>query len=200
MVTQVRSAAGVHLVPIQTVHLDKRRIFIEGQITMESACDFANQVMLLCDGSQEPIHVFIDSPGGEVKAGLMMYDIIQSCPAPMRMYCRGTAYSMAALLFASGCHGRYMLPNSELMLHEPLLSGGVQGSASSIKSISEGILAVRAKLNAILAKHTGKNVEQIEKATGYDHYFSAEESLAFGLADGIVGYDRMMGGDCNDAR
>lgn len=195
MVTQVRSAAGVQLVPIQTVHLDKRRIFVEGQITMETACAFAEQVMLLCDISQAPIHVFIDSPGGEVKAGLMMYDIIQSCPAPMRMYCRGMAYSMAALLFASGRHGRYLLPNSELMLHEPLLSSGVHGSASSIKSISEGILAVRARLNGILSKHTGKSPEEIGEATSYDHYFSPEESMAFGLADGIIDFSQMMGGD-----
>ena len=195
MVTQVRSAAGVHLVPIQTVHLDKRRIFVEGQITMESACAFADQVMLLCDQSHEPIDVFLNSPGGEVKAGLLMYDIIQSSPAPIRMFCRGMAYSMAALLFASGSHGRFLLPNSELMLHEPLLSGGVQGSASSIKSISEGILAVKARLNGILSRHKGKSLEEIEAATAYDHFFSAEESVAFGLADEIVGYDRMMGGD-----
>lgn len=194
MVTQIRSAGGMHLVPIQTVHLDKRRVFVEGQITMESACAFADQIMLLCDQSHEPIHVFINSPGGEVKAGLLMYDVIQSSPAPIRMYCRGVAYSMAALLFACGNHGRYLLPNSELMLHEPLLTSGVQGSASSIKSISEGILAVREKLNGILAVHTGKTPEEIGEATAYDHFFSAEESIAFGLADEIVGYDRMMGG------
>ena len=198
MVTQVRTAAGLHMVPIQTVHLDKRRIFLEGQITMELACSFADQVMLLCDNSHEPIDVFINSPGGEVKAGLMMYDIIQSSPAPIRMFCRGIAYSMAALLFASGGHGRYLLPNSELMLHEPLLSSGIHGSASSIKSISDGILAVRARLNGILSRHTGKTQEEIEEATAYDHFFSASESVAFGLADEIVGFDRMMGGERHD--
>ena len=197
MVTQVRGASGVCLVPIQAVHLDKRRIFIEGQITMETACEFADQVMLLCDQSQEPIHLFINSSGGEVKAGLMMYDIIQSSPVPIRMYCRGIAYSMAALLFASGNCGRFLLPNSELMLHEPLLSSGVQGSASSIRSISEGIMAVREKLNGILAIHTGRTLEEIEEATAYDHFFSAGESVEFGLADGIIGYDRMMGGEAD---
>ena len=186
MVTQVRSAAGVQLVPIQTVHLDKRRIFVEGQITMETACAFAEQVMLLCDISQAPIHVFIDSPGGEVKAGLMMYDIIQSCPAPMRMYCRGMAYSMAALLFASGRHGRYLLPNSELMLHEPLLGNAVHGNASSIRSVSEQLLEARDKLNRLLARHTGRTEQEIEEACRYDHFFSAEECVAFGLADAII--------------
>lgn len=195
MVTQVKTAGGLHLVPLDTIHLGKRRVFIQGQITMESACAFADQVMLLCDQSHEPIDVFINSPGGEVKAGLMMYDIIQSSPVPVRLYCRGMAYSMAALLFASGQHGRYLLPNSELMLHEPLLSNGVQGSASSIRSISEGIMAVRAKLNGILAKHTGKELGQIEEATSYDHFFTAQESVEFGLADGIVSFSEMMGGN-----
>lgn len=195
MVTQVRSAGGTQLVPIQTVHLDKRRIFLEGQITMESACEFADQVMLLCDQSDEPICVFINSPGGEVEAGLLIYDIIQSSPAPIRMYCRGMAYSMAALLFACGNHGRFMLPNSKLMLHEPLLGHGVQGSASSIKSIADGILTIREKLNGILAVHTGRTPEEIGEATAYDHFFTAEESIAFGLADEIVGYDRMLGGE-----
>ena len=194
MVTQVKSAAGVHLVPIEAMHLDRRRVFIEGHIDMEMACRFADRVMLLCDQSHEPIDVFINSQGGEVKAGLMLYDIIQSCPAPMRMLCRGTAYSMAALLFASGSHGRFLLPNSELMLHEPLLGSGVQGSASSIKSIADGILTVRAKLNAILARHTGKTAEQIGEATGYDHFFSAQEAVEFGLADGILDFAQMLEG------
>lgn len=194
MVTQVKSAGGIHLIPLETAHLSKRRVFIQGQISMEAACAFADQVMLLCDQSHEPIDVFINSPGGEVKAGLMMYDIIQTSPVPLRLYCRGMAYSMAALLFASGQHGRYLLPNSELMLHEPLLSSGVQGSASSIRSISDGIMAVRANLNAILSRHTGKSVEEIEEATRYDHFFSAQESVDFGLADGIVNFSDMMGG------
>lgn len=192
--TQVKTAGGIYLIPIQTAHLSHRRVFIQGQITAESACEFADQVMLLCDDSHEPIDVFVDSPGGEVKAGLMMYDIIQTSPAPIRMYCRGMAYSMAALLFASGNHGRYLLPNSELMLHEPLLGSGVRGSASSIKSVADGILAVREKLNAILAKHTGKTLEEVAEATGYDHYFSAEESVEFGLADAIVDFSKMTGG------
>lgn len=199
MYTQVKSSGGIHLIPLDTAHLARRRVLIQGQITMESACGFADQVMLLCDQSHDPIDVFINSPGGEVKAGLMMYDIIQTSPAPIRLFCRGMAYSMAALLFASGQHGRYLLPNSELMLHEPLLSSGVQGSASSIRSISEGIMEVRAKLNAILARHTGRELAEIEEATSYDHYFSAQESIDFGLADGIVTFSQMMGGEPNAA-
>ena len=87
-----------------------------------------------------------------------------------------------------------MLPNSELMLHEPLLGNRVGGNASSIRSISDSLLETRKKMNGILAKHTGKSEEEIEKATGYDHYFSPEESVDFGLCDKIVGFDMIMEG------
>ena len=163
---------------------------------MQTACDFADKVMFLNDVSNEPIDVFITSYGGEVQAGLLMYDIIQSSPAPIRMYCRGVAYSMAALLFASGKHGRYILPNSKLMLHEPLINNGVQGSATSIKTISDGIMEIRSKLNGILALHTGKSLSEIEEVTCRDHFFTAEESIAFGLADKIVNLSDILGVKC----
>lgn len=121
-----------------------------------------------------------------------MYDIIQTSPAPIRMVCMGRAYSMAAVLFASGGHGRYMLPNSELMLHEPLLGNRVAGNSSSIKSISDTLLETKRRLNRILAKHTGKTEEQIDEATCFDHYFQADESIEFGLCDGIAGLDELM--------
>ena len=105
----------------------------------------------------------------------------------------GKAYSMAALLFASCSKGqRYMLPHSELMLHEPLLGNRIGGNSSSIKSISESLQETKRKMNQILAKHTGKTEEEVEKATGFDHYFSPEESIAFGLCDEIIGFDKVM--------
>lgn len=195
MYVEVKSAGGVTLVPMDTVHLAKRRIFIRGEITMESACAFADQVMLLNDRSQEAfIDVIITSGGGEVQAGLMMYDILQTSAAPIRMFCRGMAYSMAAVLFASGRHGRYMLPNSKLMLHEPLLGNAVRGNVSSIRALSEELTGIRAQLNALLAKHTGRSVEELEEACAYDHYFTPGECVDFGLADRVVGLNEMMGG------
>lgn len=194
MYVEVKSANGVTLVPMKTAHLTKRRIFIQGEIDMEMACAFADQVMLLCDQSNEPIDVIITSGGGEVQAGMMIYDVIQTCTAPIRMFCRGMAYSMAAVLFASGRHGRYILPSSKLMLHEPLLGNAVRGNVSSIRALSEELTLIRGQLNELLSKHTGKSVEQIEEACAYDHFFTPQECVEFGLADEIVGIDKLTGG------
>lgn len=192
---QVKSSNGIALVPIDTRLLADRKIFIEGEINQESSCVFTKKLLLLCkEDDTAPIDILINSPGGEISAGLLIYDCIQSCKTPIRMFCMGTAYSMGALLFACGNHGRYMFPHSELMLHEPLLGSGVRGNASSIRSISDSLMDTRKKMNRILAKHTGKTEEEIEKATGFDHYFSPEESIEFGLADEIVSFDKIMEG------
>ncbi len=192
---QVKSSNGITLVPAESRLLSDRKIFIEGEINEKTALEFLKQMMILVKEDKNlPIDVLINSPGGKINSGLMMYDVIQSCEATVRMFCIGGAYSMAAVLFASGKHGRFMLPNSELMLHEPLISNGVSGNASSIQSISESLLATREKMNGILAKHTGKTVEEIEEATRFDHYYSAEESIAFGLADEIAGFEKIMEG------
>ena len=141
---------------------------------------------------QDTKNAYNVSPGGEVSAGMLLYDIVQTSKAPIRMFCVGSCYSMAAVLFASGKYGRYMLPNGELMLHEPSLENCVGGSSSSIKSISESLLETKNKVNGILAKHTGKSLEEIENASSYDHYFSPTESIEFGLADAVVDFAKMM--------
>ncbi|MBQ1389209.1 MAG: ATP-dependent Clp protease proteolytic subunit [Clostridia bacterium] len=193
MYTQVKSSNGITLIPIETRLLAERKIFIEGEIDQAKACDFIKTVLLLCkEDSKKPIDVLINSPGGEISSGLLMYDCIQSCETPIRMFCMGNAYSMGALLFASGNHGRYMLPNSELMLHEPLLGNRVGGNASSIRSISDSLMETRTKMNRILAKHTGKTEKEIENATSYDHYYSPKESIEFGLADEIVSFSKLL--------
>lgn len=192
---QVKSSNGIALVPIDSRLLADRKVFIEGEIDQEKACLFIKQILLLCKGDdKKPIDVLINSPGGEISSGLLMYDCIQSCKTPIRMYCMGTAYSMGALLFASGNHGRYMFSHSELMLHEPLLGSRVSGNASSIRSISDSLMDTRNKMNQILAKHTGKTIKEIEKATSFDHYYGPEESVEFGLADEIVSFDKLMEG------
>lgn len=195
MNVQVKSSSGITLVPMDTRLLADRKVFVEGEINQEKACLFIKQILLLCkEDSSKPIDVLINSPGGEISSGLLMYDCIQSCKTSIRMYCMGTAYSMGALLFASGNHGRYMFPHSELMLHEPLLGSRVGGNASSIRSISDSLMDTRNKMNQILAKHTGRSVKEIEEATCFDHYFSPEESMDFGLADEIVNFDKLMEG------
>ena len=190
---QVKSSNGITLVPVETRLMAERKIFIEGEINAEVACEFAKKVMLLnSEEKSKPINVFINSTGGEINSGMLMYDVIQSSKAPIRIFCFGRAYSMGAVLFTCGTHGRYMLPHAELMLHEPLLGSRVAGNSSSIKSISDTLLETKQKMNQILAKHTGKSEEEIEKATSFDHYFSPEESIAFGLCDEIVSFDKML--------
>lgn len=191
----VKSSNGITIVPLESRLITNRKIFIRDEINANTACDFVEKIMYLNEeDSEKPIDVFINSPGGEINSGMLMYDAIQLSRAPIRMFCAGRAYSMGAVLFACGTHGRYMLPNSELMLHEPLLGNRVGGSSSSIRSISDSLLETKNKMNQILAKHTGRTIEEIEKATSYDHYFDPEESIAFGLCDRVADGAVMMEG------
>ena len=189
----IKSANGITQVSADSKLLSQRKVFIEGEISPEAACEFIKKIMVLnTEDSVAPIDVLINSPGGEINSGMVMYDVIQSSKAPIRMFCIGRAYSMGAVLFACGNNGRYMLPHSELMLHEPLLGNRVGGNSSSIRSISESLLETKRKMNQILSKHTGKSEEEVEKATSYDHYYSPEESKEFGLCDEIVDFSMIM--------
>lgn len=164
MNVQVKSSNGITLVPVDSKLMSNRKIFIEGEIDAEKACEFVKEVMLLnAEDSQRPIDVLINSPGGEINSGMLIYDVIQASKAPIRMFCIGRAYSMGAVLFACGNHGRYMLPHGELMIHEPLLGNRVGGNSSSIKSISDSLLETKRKMNQILAKHTGKAKRKLKK-------------------------------------
>ena len=191
----IKSANGITQVSADSKLLSQRKVFSEGEIKPEAACEFIKKIMVLNEeDSSKPIDVLINSPGGEINSGMVMYDVIQASKAPIRMFCIGRAYSMGAVLFACGNHGRYMLPHSELMLHEPLLGNRVGGNSSSIKSISESLLETKRKMNQILSKHTRKSEEEVEKATSYDHYYSPEESKDFGLCDQIVDFNMIMEG------
>lgn len=193
MNVQVKSSNGITLVPVDSWLMADRKVFIEGEIDADSACEFVKKIMYLNrEDSNKPIYVLINSPGGEINSGMLMYDVIQSSKAPIRMFCIGRAYSMGAVLFASGNHGRYMLPHGELMIHEPLLGNRVGGNSSSIKSISDSLLETKRKMNQILAKHTGKTEEEVEQATSFDHYLTPEESIRFGLCDEIVDFEKIM--------
>lgn len=191
----IKSSKGITQVSADSRLLAQRKVFIEGEIDSEAACEFIKKIMILnAEDSNKPIDVLINSPGGEINSGMVMYDVIQASKAPIRMFCIGRAYSMGAVLFACGNHGRYMLPHGELMLHEPLLGNRVGGNSSSIKSISESLLETKRKMNQILAKHTGKSEKEVEKATSYDHYYSPEESIEFGLCDKIVDFNMILEG------
>lgn len=193
MNVQVKSSHGIALIPVESRLMANRKLFIQGEIHPDMACDFLKQILYLnSENTEKPIDVFINSPGGEINSGMLMYDVIQSSKAPIRMFCVGRAYSMGAVLFACGNHGRYMLPHAELMVHEPLVGNRVGGSSSSIKSISDSLLETKKKMEQILAKHTGKSEAEIAAVTSYDHYFSPEESMEFGLCDAIIDLGQMM--------
>ncbi len=184
---EVESAQGVREVSLDTRHLMNRRIFLNGEINEESANDFLSQMLYLEQESKEPITIYINSPGGSVNAGLVIYDCIQASEAEIHMICAGTAASMAAIIFAGGQKGhRYILPHSKVMIHEPLLAGGVGGSATSIKNISDSILETREIVNGILSRHTGKTMKEINEATSFDNYMNAEEAIKFGICDEVT--------------
>lgn len=189
--TLIKNNNGVTQVPLQAKFLGKRCVSISGEINEESAVDFTDKILDLNLESNEPITVLINSNGGEINSGLLMYDAIVGSKAPIRMICRGKAYSMGAVLFACA-NERYMLPNSELMLHQPMLGGRVSGNASSIKSISDSMLETKKKINKLLAKHTKKTEEEIDEATSFDHYFSPEESIEFNLCDEIIEFSKVI--------
>lgn len=193
MNVQVKSSNGITTMPIETKLLSNRCIFLEGEINSDSALEIIKALMLLIkEDATAPINLIINSPGGEINAGMTIYDAIQSVETPIRMFCVGKAYSMGALLFLSGKSGRFMLPNSELMLHEPLLSGKIGGNTTSIKELSDSLIKTREKLNNIIAKHSGRSLEEVEKATDHDHFYSAEESIEFGLCDKIVPFTTLL--------
>lgn len=189
--TLIKNNNGVTQVPLQAKFLGKRCVSISGEINEESAVDFTDKILDLNLESNEPITVLINSNGGEINSGLLMYDAIVGSKAPIRMICRGKAYSMGAVLFACAKE-RYMLPNSELMLHQPMLGGKVSGNASSIKSISDSMLETKKKINKLLSKHTKKTEEEIDEATSFDHYFSPEESIEFNLCDEIIEFSKAI--------
>ena len=183
---EVESAHGTREVSLTTRHLMNRNIFLTGSIDSEMANDILLQLLYL-EESDEPVTLYINSPGGEVSAGLMIYDAIQGSSLPINIICTGLAASMAAIILAGGQKGRrYILPHSKVMIHEPLISNGVGGSATSIKNISDSIMETRKVLNEILSKHTGKSSKEIDKATSFDNTMNAEDAIKFGLCDSIT--------------
>jgi ATP-dependent Clp protease, protease subunit len=140
---------------------------------------------LEAEDSSEPIHMYISSPGGSVMAGLAILDTMQLISAPVHTYGLGMVASMAAVLFTCGEPGhRYVLPNAEVMIHQPL--GGAQGQASDIEIQANHIISLKKRLYAILAKATGNTPKTIEKASDRDNYFIAEDAIKFGLADQVL--------------
>ena len=165
--------------------LNDRIIFLGEEVTDVSANLIVAQLLLESEDPGKDIHMYINSPGGSVSAGLAIYDTMQYIKCDVSTICIGMAASMGAFLLAGGTKGKRMaLPNSEIMIHQP--SGGAQGQATEIKIVAEQILKTKRKLNEILAANTGKPLEQIEIDTERDNYMSAEEAKAYGLIDNVI--------------
>ena len=180
------TSEGMARLPIADIMLQRREIWLTGEITSELADAVIAQILHLdAEEPGEEITLYIDSPGGSVTAGLAIYDVMQVVSAEIRTVCIGTAASMAAVLFAAGDR-REILMHGEVMIHDPLVSGGISGSALTVQDKSNRLMEKRKVLSSILAEHTGKSVKQIYKVTAKDTYFGAEEAVAFGLADSIV--------------
>ncbi len=165
----------------------KDRIIFLGTPIDDTVANAAIAQMLFLDSqsNDDDIKLYINTPGGLVTAGMAIYDTMQYVKSPVSTICIGTAASMGAVLLAAGAKGkRFILPNSEVMLHQVM--GGAEGQASDIKIRAEHILKIKDRLNKILAKHTSQSLSRIEKDTDRDYYMSAEEAISYGLVDKII--------------
>ena len=184
---EIECSGGVCIAPLETRLLMNRQIFLNGPIDAELAIGFMASMIFLSDVSDEPVTVLIDSPGGEITQGMLIYDVIQSIDVPVNMICTGIAASMAAVIFASGQKGRrYILKHSKVMIHEPLISDVYGGSASSVMKISRSLLKTRDMLSGILAEHTGRTAKEINAVLANEKFMDAEEAIDFGICDSIT--------------
>lgn len=165
--------------------LKNRIIILSGEITDDSANVVVAQLLYLDSLNHEDISIYINSPGGSITAGMAIYDTMNFVKSDVSTICIGMAASMGAFLLSCGKKGkRFILPNAEVMIHQPL--GGAQGQATEIKIAAERILKLKAKLNRILAQNTKQALETIENDTERDHFLVAEEALAYGIVDEII--------------
>jgi ATP-dependent Clp protease protease subunit len=181
-----QSGRGERAYDIYSRLLKERVVFLVGPVNEVSANLIVAQLLFLeSENPDKDISFYINSPGGSVSAGLAIYDTMQFIKPDVSTLCVGQAASMGALLLCAGSKGkRYCLPNSRMMIHQPM--GGFQGQASDVEIHAKEILYLRAKLNEIMAKHTAQPVERIARDTDRDNFLSAEEAMQYGLVDRIL--------------
>jgi len=181
-----QSGRGERAYDIYSRLLKERVVFLVGPVNEISANLIVAQLLFLeSENPDKDISFYINSPGGSVSAGLAIYDTMQFIKPDVSTLCIGQAASMGALLLCAGSKGkRFCLPNSRVMIHQPM--GGFQGQASDIEIHAKEILYLRGKLNEIMAKHTGKSVEQIARDTDRDNFLSGDEAMQYGLVDRIL--------------
>ena len=181
-----QSGRGERAFDIYSRLLKERVVFLVGPVNDATANLVVAQLLFLeADNPDKDIHFYINSPGGSVTAGMAIYDTMQFIKPDVSTLCIGQAASMGAFLLAAGARGkRYCLPNSRVMIHQPL--GGFQGQATDIEIHAREILKIKAKLNELLAFHTGNDVERVERDTERDNFMDAEEAVKYGLVDKVL--------------
>jgi len=181
-----QTARGERSFDIYSRLLKERVIFLVGQVEDYMANLVVAQLLFLeSENPDKDIHLYINSPGGSVTAGMAIYDTMQFIKADVSTMCIGQAASMGSLLLTAGAKGkRFSLPHSRIMIHQPL--GGFQGQASDIDIHAKEILLIREKLNNILSLHTGKDAEVIQKDTDRDNFLSAQDAVEYGLIDKVL--------------
>ena len=181
-----QSGRGERADDIYSRLLKERVVFLVGPVTEVTANVIVAQLLFLeSDNPDKDISFYINSPGGSVSAGLAIYDTMQFIKPDVSTLCVGQAASMGALLLTAGATGkRFCLPNSRVMIHQPM--GGFQGQASDIEIHAKEILFLKGKLNEIMAKHTGQKIETVEKDTDRDNFLSAGQAVAYGLVDKVL--------------
>ena len=180
-----RSNHGERVYDIYSRLLKDRIVILSGEITDTSANSVVAELLYLDSLNNDDIHIYINSPGGSITAGMAIYDTMNLIKSDVSTICIGMAASMAAFLLSSGTKGkRYCLPNSEVMIHQPL--GGAQGQATEIKIAAERILKLKDNLNRILANNTKQKLDVIERDTERDNFMDANEALEYGIVDEIL--------------
>jgi ATP-dependent Clp protease protease subunit len=181
-----QSARGERAYDIYSRLLKERVVFLVGPVDDYVANVIVAQLLFLeSENPDKDIHLYINSPGGSVTAGMAIYDTMQFIKSDVSTLCIGQAASMGALLLAGGAAGkRHCLPHSRVMIHQPL--GGVQGQAADIEIHAREILAIRERLNEILSRHTGQPIERIQEDTDRDRFMNAEDAVTYGLIDSVL--------------
>ncbi len=183
-----KTSSGASWVPIESWLLSEGKLFIRDEIDEDSASEFIQKLMYLeSEKPDTPIKIYINSRGGEVNAGKLIYDAIKSMKTEADIICTGMAASMAAIILAGGKKGRrFILPHSEVMIHEPYVAGGIGGSADKIQRTAESILKNKRESVELLSADTCRSKEEVEKAMSFDNYMDAKEAVAFGICDRII--------------
>ena len=180
------TAEGLNRLDIRDEMLDQRVLELMTSVDAESCAVVIRGLLhLQRQDSTTPITLYINSPGGEVQSGLVLYDVMQAVSCPIRTVCLGMAASMGALLFIAG-DAREILPHRRVMIHDPLIGAGAGGSALSVKARADDLMRIRDITAGVIARHSGMSIERVFELTASDTYFEAEEAVEAGLADRVI--------------